>query len=1171
MQEGRAWVSGARQSSPVDPPIDGVLVLGMADSGTDLVHGTLCRLGLRSLGGAPAPVELSRFNDRLLEATGGSREQLPDIAPSEVSRLLGRFEDDARSLFADVIAVPDESGQSAPWVWADPTNSFLTPFWVKTLGTGVALVLVHRDPEDVVALRTTGEGSDAAILDQWDRHNRMAMVHCSQWPSLVMSYEELVAKPKESIFELSDFVERCGYPVAGDAEGAAQLVDRLPPDRPSRGTRASVGGHYRVLAQVLAQLDGIHFGGDDDSSINSGALLDAVSKFYDGDYYAASCGLPYRRDEKHWVDFFSNVAGKVVETLEPETVLDVGCAIGMFVEALRNQGVDAQGIDISRWAIDQVPPELRPFCRVGSITDELDGHFDLITCFEVLEHLPPSLAAESVSNLCRHADTILFSSTPDDFDEPTHLNVEAGGYWARLFHRQGFLRDVDFDASFLIPHAILFRRRQVDVETLIADYERGLWNITVTKGAQVGQVITEHDRLAERHNALAEEFRALGAESEQLASAVLDAERRRSAETLAAFDMVRHYEAEQRRLAALVSARDAEIDALHHTKVFRYTAALRRRYTWLRRRRAPAERVEPADAPVHPPDGTYDLWVELFDTIDDEARRAIGDRVRRLAHQPLLSVIMPVYNPPPELLRPAIDSVRGQIYENWELCIADDCSSEGHVGAILAEYEALDPRIKVARRETNGHISAACNTALTMATGEWVGCLDQDDTLAEHALALVATALADAPEAGIVYSDEDKLDGAGLRREPYFKSEFDPLLLVGQNYLNHLCMFRRALVTEVGGYREGYEGSQDWDLALRVSERLSPTQVVHIPHVLYHWRAHSGSTAAQLSAKPYAVDAGRRAVMDHLSRTGRPGRVTRIPKSGHNRVTWDVPEPAPLVSIIIPTRDGTLLERCIESVLLFTTYPNFELVVVDNSSRTLPTLAYLRANDARVRVIRDEQKFNYSAINNSAVRQTSGAIVCLLNDDTEVIAGDWLTEMVGQVLQPGVGAAGAKLYYDDGRIQHAGVVLGMLGVAGHFHRLFDRLSSGYFGRLQLAQNMSAVTAACIVVRREAWDQVGGLDAQNLPIAFNDVDFGLRLREAGWAVVWSPYAELFHHESISRGPDDVGPRASEFAQEVHYMQKRWGSLTLRSDPYYNPNLSLCAEDFSLAWPPRVSYR
>ena len=558
------------------------------------------------------------------------------------------------------------------------------------------------------------------------------------------------------------------------------------------------------------------------------------------------------------------------------------------------------------------------------------------------------------------------------------------------------------------------------------------------------------------------------------------------------------------------------------------------------------------------------------DALDDATLAGIGEVIARLTYQPVVSVIMPVFDPPPDLLRAAIDSVRSQLYTNWEMCIADDCSSDPLVAAILGEYEAKDSRITVTRRNVIGHVSASCNTALSLATGDLVGCLNHDDLLSKHALALAVAALRDNPDAGIIYSDEDRVDGNGRRHSPYFKPDFDPLLLVGKNFLNRLCIFRRDLVTGVGGYREGYEGSQDWDLALRVSERLTPERVVHIPHVLYHRRAHANPTSSMLSVRPYAVDAGRHAVTDHLERTGGSGRVTRIPRSGNARVMWEVSEAAPRVNIIVPTRDGSLLQRCIESVLAFTTYPNFQLVVVDNASRSLSTLDCLRAYDDKITVIRDEREFSFSAINNAAVRQTVGDLICLLNDDTEVISGDWLTELVGQVLQPEVGAAGAKLYYDDGRIQHAGVVLGINGVAGHSHRSFDRLSPGYFGCLQVAHNVSAVTAACMVVRREAWNQVGGLDEQNLPIAYNDVDFCLRLREAGWRVVWTPYAEMFHHESVSRGPDIEGPRAADFLHESDYMQKKWGPQVLRNDPYYNPNLSLEAEDFSLAWPPRSSY-
>jgi glycosyltransferase involved in cell wall biosynthesis len=1157
-------MSGTREHTPEGTRIEGVFVVGMHGSGADLVHALLCRLGLRALGGKPAPPSLAGFNDRLLATVSDPGDHVPKIAPREAARRLAEFAPEARRLVRDLA----EPGDEGPWVWADPRNSFLASFWAHTLDVRPAVVLVHRHPQDVVAALGGPDLSEIAILEQWAGYNRAGVVHCSELPALVIGYDELIAQPKTCVLELAEFMEECGLAVTRDMEDAVDIVEALAPhDGPGEGEPLHIDAQYRVLDRVLDRLDGRHLGDDDGGVDDGSSLVDATSNFYDEDYYGTSydqSGVPYRRDEQLWVDLFNFVASSIVDSLGPDTVLDVGCATGMLVEALRDRGVDAHGIDVSEWAIAQVPPALQPFCQVGSITEELEGHFSLITCSEVFEHLPPSLAAPSVANLCRHCEAVLFSSTPDDFDEPTHLNVEPGGYWAQLFFREGFVRDVDFDATFLAPHAVLFRRHQVDTDELIAEYERGLLNVARNVGARVDQAVAEHDRLAER-------LHELERETERLHRALGDAERRRTAETAASFDMVRQYEVSERRLAALVHIREAELDAFRATKTYRYTTSLRRLYGWLRRS---PKASEPGGEVVHLPDGTYDLWVSQFDTLDDTTRGAIRDRVALLGHQPLISVIMPVYNPPPDLLRAAVESVRGQLYTNWELCLADDCSTDGHVAEILADFEGLDPRIKVVRREKNGHISAASNSALSLASGTWVSCLDHDDVLAEHALALVALALADHPDAGIVYSDEDKLDDAGTRHDPYFKPDFDPLLLVGQNYLSHLCAFRRDLVGEVGGYREGYEGSQDWDLTLRVSELLAPGQVVHIPHVLYHWRAHSGSTASGLSAKPYAVDAGRRAALDHLVRTGRSGHITgaRIGSSGFNRVTWSSPQPEPPVTIIVPTRDGgAVLQRCIESVLAMTTYTNFQVVVVDNASRSLATLHYLRDNDARVTVIRDERPFNYSAINNFAVGQTSGDLICLLNDDTEVISEGWLTEMVAHVMQPGVGAVGAKLYYPDGRIQHGGVILGIHGVAAHSYNLSGRLSPGYFGRLQMAQHMSAVTAACMVVRRQAWDVVGGLDEHNLPVAFNDVDFCLRLRESGWGVVWSPYAELFHYESISRGADDVGPRAAEFAREVDYMQKRWGPQVLRNDPYYSPNLTLVAGDFSMAWPPRVSYR
>ena len=562
------------------------------------------------------------------------------------------------------------------------------------------------------------------------------------------------------------------------------------------------------------------------------------------------------------------------------------------------------------------------------------------------------------------------------------------------------------------------------------------------------------------------------------------------------------------------------------------------------------------------------MWVRSFDTMDDGRRRAIAQRVARLDARPLVSVLLPVYNPPAILLRRAIDSVLSQIYEDWELCLADDASSNADVLRVLEEYAARDERIRIARRTENGHIVAASNSALALAGGRWVVALDHDDELTEHALAMAVLAAADHPSAGVVYSDEDKIDEDGRRFGPFFKPDFDPLRLLAQNYLCHMTMLRRDLVESAGGYREGTDGSQDWDLALRVTERLQPAEVIHVPHVLYHWRAHRVSTAFDLTSKPYAMRAGRQAVADHLERRGLAADTIMNAATGLVRVKWRLPDPAPKVSIIIPTRDGVYLRSCIESIIRGTGYANYEIVVIDNGSVSKATLDFLRQSETWLKVVRNERDFNYSALNNAGVLHCTGEVLCLLNDDCEIVHYDWLEEMVSQLLQDGVGAVGAKLLYGDGRVQHGGIVLGVGGVAGHAHRLDDRLSTGHFNRMLVPHSLSAVTAACTVVRRSAFEQVGGLNEVNLAVAFNDVDFCLRLGEAGWRIVWTPFAELMHLESVSRGPDD-GPRADRFGREVAYMKKRWGDL-LRQDPSYNPNLTLEHEDFGLAFPPRVTW-
>lgn len=565
----------------------------------------------------------------------------------------------------------------------------------------------------------------------------------------------------------------------------------------------------------------------------------------------------------------------------------------------------------------------------------------------------------------------------------------------------------------------------------------------------------------------------------------------------------------------------------------------------------------------------YAQWVHAHDTVAPQELAELQGRAAAFASEagPLISVLMPCYNPDPQFLRAAIASVKAQLYPHWELCIADDVSPAAGIRKLLAACAAEDPRIKVAYRGVNGHISAASNSALELVTGDWIALMDHDDLLSQDALLQVAECIRDHAGARLIYSDEDKVDGSGRRSDPYFKPDWNLDLFRSHNMFSHLGVLHSDLVREVGGFRPGFEGSQDWDLVLRCVERVAPEQIVHIPRVLYHWRIHEESTARSMAAKPYAAVAGEKALDAHFQRLGTHAQAEYI---GHGyRVHFALPSPPPLVTLIIPTRNAqALVRRCIGSVQRLTDYPHWEIILVDNGSDDPAALAYFRqlAQEPRIRVVRDERPFNYAALNNAAVALARGDVVALLNNDIEVISPGWLSEMVALAMQPGVGAVGSRLWYPDGTLQHGGVVLGVGGVAGHAHKALPRGLHGYAGRAALTQSFSAVTAACLVVRKALYEEVGGLDEVRLPVAFNDVDFCLRLRAAGYRNVWTPYAELLHHESATRG-DDVAPeKQARFSREVAWMRERWGAL-IDGDPAYNPNLTLASEDFGLAWPPR----
>jgi GT2 family glycosyltransferase len=568
----------------------------------------------------------------------------------------------------------------------------------------------------------------------------------------------------------------------------------------------------------------------------------------------------------------------------------------------------------------------------------------------------------------------------------------------------------------------------------------------------------------------------------------------------------------------------------------------------------------------------YGRWIALNDRLTDADRRAMAAFLPTLKRRPRFAFVVPTYNTDPDLLTACIASMQAQTYPDFEICIADDRSTDPRVGELLRRAAAKDARIKLAFRETNGHISRASNTALEMASGDFVVLVDHDDIVPEHCLATVAAYVDRHPDARVFYSDEDKLDPQGRRVEPYFKPDFNRFLLFGQNMVSHLGVYDRALLATIGGFRESYEGSQDYDLVLRCLRECGPEAIVHIPHVLYHWRMTPGSTAASIDEKQYAAPAARRALDDyfraeHLPLVSAPGAAPGI--TGLDVLPDQRQTP---VSIVIPTRDGReLLAACIES-LAPSLDDQTEVVIVDNGTREPAALAYLAELAARERfkIVEAPGPFNFSRLCNLGVEAARGEIICLLNNDTELLAHDWLKRARALLALPEVGAVGARLVYPDLTLQHFGLILGMgeHGVAGTPHRGLAFDATGPFGRARLIQAFSAVTAACLFVRREDYLAVGGFDL-DLPVAYNDIDFCLKLGAAGRQVLCDPEILLIHKESKTRGADIDEARAERLRNDAALMRARWGAR-LDRDPFYNPNLTLDRDDFSFAARPREPY-
>lgn len=567
----------------------------------------------------------------------------------------------------------------------------------------------------------------------------------------------------------------------------------------------------------------------------------------------------------------------------------------------------------------------------------------------------------------------------------------------------------------------------------------------------------------------------------------------------------------------------------------------------------------------------YRRWVAYHDTLTDEDRAAIRSRIGALQRRVRFSFVMRVVDTPGETLRRCIDSIRQQLYTDWELCIVHDSSSASHVNTVLEEYCRRDGRIRIATPPGGDGLIVAGDSALDLATGDYVILLDPDGVLSEHACYLIAEALDANPDLDLdlVYADEDRMEPSGRRTSPRFKGTWDSERFLQQDYVSHCCALRTKLVRRVGGLRAGYEGGERYDLALRCVAQSEPKRIGHVPFVLYHARSRRLPKGSDAVMARTVEDSASRAAADHLRSGGGCALLERGTVPGVLRIRYPQPEPAPRVTLIIPTRNGAeLVRRCVESIAAKTSYPSYEILLVDNESDEPDAISYFRAleSTATVRLLRFEGTFNYAAINNFAARQASGDLLMLLNNDTEVIDGEWLSEMVSHVVRPGIGAVGAKLLYPDGTIQHAGIVMGLHGTVGHLQQRMPQESTGYCGCLAVAREVTAVTGACLLVRRGVYEEVGGLDEKDFPVTFNDIDFCLKLRSRGYRNIWTPHALLYHHEGATRGPDDSPEKAARFSAEWACMRAKWGRQ-LDDDPFYSPNLSLASDDCSPSFPPR----
>jgi len=627
---------------------------------------------------------------------------------------------------------------------------------------------------------------------------------------------------------------------------------------------------------------------------------------------------------------------------------------------------------------------------------------------------------------------------------------------------------------------------------------------------------------------------------------------------------------------SIVELRDAQIQFKNKHIAFLQTLTLKRRLKHQMKRILPNRFLtllgyEPFEEIIFPenefpqelisePESSLELTTYTYHKA--KITSEIKDEINSFIKKPLISIIMPVYNIDPKWLDIAICTITDQWYENWELCLADDKSSNQETLKYLKQID--NPKIKITYLKENLNISGASNAALKMATGEYIALMDNDDEITPDALYEMIKAINE-KDAEFIYSDEDFISTEGVCSNPHFKADFSPDLLLSHNYITHFVCFKKKLLDKAGLFNPDFDGAQDYDLVLRLTEQTS--KIYHIQKVLYHWRTLETSTSANSEAKPEAIERGRVVLQETLKRRGIHGTVEHANLHHYFRIKYSI-EDNTLVSIIIPFKDKPeLLDMSINSILEKSNYENYEIIGISNNSEekeTFEMMTLLEKKDPRVSFYEYNADFNYADINNHAVNTyAKGEHILLLNNDIEVISPDWIEAMLEHSQREEVGCVGAKLYYPNDTVQHAGVIIGLGGYAGHSHKMSPRDNPGYFNRLNVIQNLSAVTAACLMIKKSIYSEVNGLDAIKFKVAYNDVDLCLRVKEKGYLNIFTPYAEMYHHESISRGYETTPAKIARFQLEKDAFLERHKEILANGDPYYNPNLSHDKEDFSVS--------